>query len=309
MIDGLDSYDPVYALVASGDGTLYAGRRSGLYRSDDAAVSWQPLIGGAEASLALEVTAVAAATGDTAQATLFAGGQGSLVRSTDGGVRWRVCTLPQPPPLVTAIAVSPAYTEDGVVLAGTAEDGVFRSADRGARWASWNFGLLDLRILGLALSPAFAADETAFAATETGIFRSTSGGRAWREATIPDCDEPVLCLAISPAFAADGMVYAGTETTGLYRSDDGGTNWQHVTAVAAGAQPVNAMACLSPDEIVVAFADRLLVIHGANTDHPRTVAQWPVDGVTALAMVSGRAGSRMLVVGDARGRIQRLALP
>jgi len=309
MIDGLDSHDPVHALIAVGDGTIYAGRRSGLYCSHDAAVSWRPLIGGSEAPLPAEVTAVAAAPGDTAQATLFAGGQGGLVRSTDGGVQWRVCMLPPPPPLVTAIAVSPAYAADRVVLAGTAEDGVFRSADRGERWASWNFGLLDLRILALALSPAFAVDETVFAATETGIFRSTNGGRAWREAMIPDCDEPVLCLAISPDYATDGLVYAATETTGLYRSADGGMNWEHVTAVAAGAQPVNAITCISPAEIVVALADRLVLMQGANAGYLRVVAQWPIDGITALTVAPGQAGHRMLVVGDTSGRIQRLMLP
>jgi len=88
-------------------------------------------------------------------------------------------------PLVSSLVISPNYTHDGTLLAGTMEDGVFRSADRGSHWVAWNFGLLDLNVLYVAISPHFACDEILFAGTETGIFRSTNVGRAWREMDFP----------------------------------------------------------------------------------------------------------------------------
>ncbi len=119
-----------------------------------------------------------------------------------------------PPPFVHSLAVSPQFAQDGVVLAGTMEDGVFRSGDRGAQWAAWNFGLLDLSVLCLSMSPAYADDETVFAGTDSGIFRSMNGGRAWRELEFPPDWAPVLSLALSPGFGADGMLFAGTEFGG-----------------------------------------------------------------------------------------------
>jgi len=81
-------------------------------------------------------------------------------------------------PLISALATSPNFADDGTILAGSIEDGVFCSMDRGVQWAAWNFGLLDLHVLCMALSPHFGRDETVFVGTETGLFRSTNGGHA-----------------------------------------------------------------------------------------------------------------------------------
>jgi photosystem II stability/assembly factor-like uncharacterized protein len=150
------------------------------------------------------------------------------LRSINGGRTWEVATLSSPPPVVTALAVSPNYVRDGVVFAGTAEDGVFRSADRGSHWVAWNFGLLDLNVLYLALSPDFATDQTLFAGTETGIFRSTNGGRAWREVDFPEDWAPVLSLVLSPDYGRDRLLFAGTESCGLCCSRDRGATWQRL---------------------------------------------------------------------------------
>ncbi len=301
--------DPVYALAAVAPATFVAGRASGLYRSEDGGVSWQPLIGGPGAAVQPLVSAVAVASGEGLEQTLFAGGQGSLLRSGDGGLRWQTCVLPQPPPLITSIAVSPAFVHDGIVLAGTAEDGVFRSADRGDRWASWNFGLLDLRIMALAISPAFASDEIVYAAAETGLFRSTDGGRAWREMTLTEHSEPVLSLALSPDFGANGLLYAGTESAGLFRSFDRGKNWQYLPEIDTGGQPINGLAFISPATMVVALADQLLLLSDAHTAQPQPSLLLHADSVTAFAIGTDQKGIPMLVVADAAGRILPVGFP
>lgn len=241
--------DVVYALAASPsfarDGLCFAARASGLYRSADGGATWQPAYDSLKLDGALATPAVAVSPDFAADRTVFAGVAGAVLRSHDAGGTWYVSMLPTPPPVVSCLATSPDYLRDGVIFAGTMEDGVFRSSDRGSLWVRWNFGLLDLHVLALALSPHFAQDETLFVGTESGIFRSTNGGRAWREVPFPTDLAPVLSLAISPAFKQDGLILAGTDEHGLHVSRDRGKTWTRLgEGVLEGS--VNAV-LLAPD--------------------------------------------------------------
>jgi photosystem II stability/assembly factor-like uncharacterized protein len=236
--------DFIYNLAATsgfGHGVIssgYAARNTGLYRSDDGGLTWK------EATLSLQLSAPVAATAVAIPSDydqdhiILAGMVGGILRSIDGGRSWHLPTLASPPPVISALALSPNFSRDGVALAGTLEDGVLSSFDHGSTWVSWNFGLLDLNVLCLAISPAFMSDETVFAGTETGIFRSTNGGRAWREVNLPIGFEPVLSLVISPAFEQDGTIFAGTESQGVLISRDGGDTWTTLTAQFNG-EPIN----------------------------------------------------------------------
>lgn len=219
--------DSVFALAASA-GTLYAARASGLYRSDDDGQSWHDALASLERSERFAVTALAAAG-----RAVFAGATGAVLRSEDAGERWQVVALSSPPPSIVALAVSPDYEADGIVAAGTADDGVFISTDRGISWIPWNYGLVDLHVNALAFSPDFRRDRAIWAATESGVFRSHNAGRSWRETPFPVSGTPVLSLAVSPSGSPDGRLYAGTERHGLFVSDDAGRSWEQSAAVAA----------------------------------------------------------------------------
>lgn len=219
----------VHALLAAharnSDGRWFSARDSGLWISDDTGATWQrPKATGSDQP----VTALARSPQFTHDRTVFAGAYGSVLRSWDAGNHWRASLLPPPPPLITSIAVSPAFAEDGVVLAGTLEDGIFRSADRGESWKRWIFGLLDLSVYALAISPTFADDDTVVAATETGVFQSMNGGRSWRESPLPETASPVLSIALSPRYGETGVVWAGSERAGIWRSRDRGHSWHRV---------------------------------------------------------------------------------
>ena len=224
------SEDVVYALAASPqfdrDGVCFAGRASGLYRSADGGASWQPAYATLNLSEDVSTPAVVVSPDFASDRAVFAGVTGAILRSHDGGGSWFLTLLPSPPPVVSCLVASPDYERDGVLFAGTMEDGVFRSSEfLGERWVRWNFGLLDLHVLVLALSPDFAHDEILFAGVESGIFRSTNGGRAWREVLFPTDLAPVISLAISPDFKRDGLLLAGTEAHGLHVSYDRGRTW------------------------------------------------------------------------------------
>lgn len=296
--------DPVYALAATPHGILFAGRRSGLVTSRDGIV-WTSLPVESATDEPLSITALAVVPEGDA---VFAGGYGFVARLTVDGAPQCVSILPRPLPLVTALVVSPGYARDGVVLAGTAEDGVLRSIDQGERWTPWNIGLLDHRIIALALSPAFAIDETVVAATEAGIFFSTNGGRSWRPATFPRESAPVICLATLPYSSQDFAVYAGTESGALLVSRDRGRSWSEMPGVAAGSQPINALACVDGATLIVGLADRLLLVESALDPRPRVVQEISCHSMTTLICLVTASSALIAWVGSADGQITRLRL-
>lgn len=298
------------AFGSSREAVCFAAQISGLYRSTDGGETWQPafmVLGLPEIPPALAV----AVPPDTAEARdVLVGVNGGIVRSWDGGQNWESALLPSPPPVVLALASSPNFAQDGLLFAGTLEDGVLCSSDRGRRWVAWNFGLLDLNILCLAISPAFATDETLFAGTQSGIFRSTNGGRAWREVDLPFGFEAVLSLAVSPNFAHDATLFAGTENHGLWRSQDGGHTWECV-GESVFTEPVNAI-CLDPQ-----YPDRphCLVLQGgvlfASQDGGESWQLWREaelagNEITAVYVPMGFAPDTLVLVGFADGTVQRM---
>jgi len=258
----------------------------------------------------LETTAVAVSPEWSTDHTVFAGVNGGVLRSVDGGATWSASVFPPPAPLVTALAVSPGYARDGVVLCGTMEDGVFRSSDRGSTWSPWNFGLLDLGVLALTISPAFVDDETLFAGTESGLFRSRNGGRAWREVDLPGDGAAVLSVALSPNYAGDGIIFVGTESGTLFRSDDHGRTWMSV-GESVMTDAVNAVV-LAPRfpttrDVLVLLSDALLV----SRDQGLSWAEWQSgmdfgQGAAVITAPYGLDPDAPLLVGLVEGGIVRL---
>lgn len=318
MIDQSQEFkdaDVVFALASSPNlahkvqGVCFAARSSGLYRSEDSGLTWQFLYDSLDVNQPLATTAIALAPnyGQGADHTIFAGVTGGILRSEDGGETWYATALLSPPPVISVLAVSPNFINDGILLAGTLEDGMFRSDDRGSHWSTWNFGLLDLNVLSLAISPAFANDETVFIGTESGIFRSTNGGRAWHEIDFPMDFSPVLSLALSPFYVDDGILFAGTESYGLFYSSDQGSTWTRL----AKDRIVNAVntITLSPDfptkpHLVILLDDVLYV----SRDYGESWHDWklgfsPSIGITCILAPQGIDAEEPLLAGLVDGSV------
>jgi photosystem II stability/assembly factor-like uncharacterized protein len=306
----------VYALAASPafneDGICFAACRNGLFRSEDGGESWAYAYETLNLDDPLTTLAVVVSPSFTSDESVFAGAPGGILRSMNGGQSWSVTMLPTPPPIVSALAISPNYARDGVLLAGTMEDGVFRSAYRGVHFSRWNFGLLDLHVLAVEVSPDYAKDETIYLGTETGVFRSTNGGRAWREAALSMDLAPVLSLAISPNYKQDGTLLAGTESHGLQRSTDRGQSW---TAVVEGDlvadEAVNGL-LLSPDypdkpHILMMTSTRLLI----SRDDGQSWDDWKEDfsaeqGLASVSAPLGLDEGAPILTGLVEGSVLRL---
>jgi photosystem II stability/assembly factor-like uncharacterized protein len=319
MSENTPQHDLVYALACTAecDGqtlsrSYFAARGSGLYRSDNGGESWSPMYASLDLTGPLPTTSVVLASecnGPGSAFQIFAGVPGGVLHSTDEGETWLASTLDTPPPAVSALAISPNFAEDGVVLAASTEDGIFRSATRGAHWARWNFGLLDLSVFCLAISPGFAEDETLFAGVETGVFRSTNGGRAWREIDLPVGYEPVVSLALSPQYPQDGRIWVGTETQGLLFSTDEGATWTRL-GEAEITDPVNSILVSPtyPDQ-----ADILILSENALWLSRDGGLMWDkveptLEGMTAILAPDGLHQGSQLLIGFMDGNVIPLTL-
>jgi len=298
--------DYVYKLVGCGR-TFFVARNSGLYRTDDGGRTWQNAYKSLNLSEPLPTLTVAISPDFEHDPRIFAGLSGGIFRSLNGGQTWENIPLPPPPPVISALELSPNFEQDGIVFVATLEDGVLFSADRGHRFGAWNFGLLDLNILCLAISPDFARDETVFVGTQSGVFRSTNGGRAWREVDLPAGYEAVLSLALSPDFAHDGNLLAGTETQGLLLSTDAGESWQRLGADIF-TEAINAIH-LAPN---LSARPEILALHAGtllhSTDRGETWTPWRESiladkEVTAILAPHGFDASALALVGLANGNV------
>ena len=244
--------------------TFYFGAADGgVWKTTDAGRTWNPLF---EHEAAASIGALAVAPSDpkvlyvgTGQVTTrwdIAAGKG-VYRSADGGRTWELRGLADSRH-IGRLWVDPRNAD--VVLAAVQghffgphpERGVFRTTDGGRSWEKVLFVDADTGAVDLAADPA--APDTIFAATwqvryypwlsyfkpnvgpGSGIYKSTDGGKTWTHLTghgLPAGPLGRIGLAVAPGKQA-GRVYATINAagpdSGVYRSDDGGANWQRVNA-------------------------------------------------------------------------------
>lgn len=290
--------DRTFAL-AEVDGACFVARQSALYRlasSNGGArnlyQSWQP-----EAEIA--TLDIAISPRFSQDGLILTGINGGVARSQDGGATWTALAMRMPAPLVTCLALSPAFASDRRVLAGTYQDGMFLSGNAGQSWAAFNFGLFDHNIFCLALSPDFAADGLVMAGTSSGLYRSANGGRLWEDLTMSAGDEAVLSLAFSPEYADDRTILAGTESQGLLRSADEGLSWESFY-LCEGA--VNSIVCLP------AVAGLAIQVDDSVLAYETSDSSWRQLAAADVHVIAKSEDGRALLLGMADGSVRRVAM-
>lgn len=229
---GLEGY-AAYAVVIAPDNpqSLLLGTVGGLYRSDDAGVSWQkiwagenttrlPASGNAYKVAPLGIFSLVYSPLDSKR--IYAGGRGGILVSEDGGASWRFRPVNYPPDWPVPTFLNLAWSRDGRFLyAGTNGAGLLRSSDGGLTW---------MRVYptqNIVSAVVVAPDGSIFARAEGQLLRSATNGDSWYD--LPG--EPYSSFTV--VSAGQGMiVYAGANTGGLLESKDGGRSW--ITAGLAG---------------------------------------------------------------------------
>jgi photosystem II stability/assembly factor-like uncharacterized protein len=219
---------------------VYAGARSGIFRSVNGGANWEAL-NYAPATMA-EWYSVAVDPCDAEKLLISDEHSGKLFRSTDGGADWTVTfqcpgvgnANPNNRYGFKAIAIAPSAPETVYIgacrnralvdegRAGTGF-GVFRSSDGGLTWQEANDSHTAAQnINALAVDPVDA--RVVYAATVgKGVFKSADGGGTWQPSNTGLHMLDIRVVAIDPKNPQ--VVYIGAEGGGIYRSTDGGLTW------------------------------------------------------------------------------------
>ena len=182
-----------------------------------------------------------------------------IYKSVDSGTNWKFIGLDSTVS-ISRIIVDPLNSNKifvaavGSYFAPNPERGVYLSEDGGDSWESSLFvsdstGAIDLiinpnnpNIIYAAMwervrRPVFNSNTHLYGST-SGIYKSIDGGKNWRklgvENGLPDPNKNQigrigLTILISNPSALYALYNNGTEISGLFRSDDGGENWEQTT--------------------------------------------------------------------------------
>ena len=248
--------------------TYYAGAASGgIWKSSDGGEYWRPIFEGQEdhaigalAVAASDPNVVWAGTGEPHIRSNVSLGTG-VYKSTDGGDTWRKMGLAWPSR--TARIVIHPTNPDIVYVAALGhghgpqqERGIFRTTDGGETWQHVLFVDEDTGASSLEMDPnnpriLFAGMWTVEIHTwgresggpGSGIYMSRDGGDTWDKLAgngLPSLPVGKVDVCLTRANSdrvyalietGDGLPWHGQETESgeLWRSDDGGENWQLMT--------------------------------------------------------------------------------
>ncbi|MCC7355793.1 MAG: hypothetical protein IT330_18780 [Anaerolineae bacterium] len=168
---------------------------------------------------------------------------------------WRLLGLPGKGGVVAALAVSPDFARDHTVCLGSSL-AIHLSRDGGRTWKTAEGAYLTTPVTSVAFSPDFAHDHTIFAtALGQGLWRSSDGGKTWDFLM----ETTANAVTVSPGFARAPVLLLATDF-GIFRSENGGQNWQEANRGLAdrAAQVVALSPAFPTDGIAFAIAADLL---------------------------------------------------
>jgi photosystem II stability/assembly factor-like uncharacterized protein len=272
--------------VADAPDTWYSGAAGGgIWKSTDSGATWHAVFDdvhaaniGALAVAGSDANVIYAGTGQVTSRYDIAHGDG-VYKSTDAGKSWQHAGL-DATRYIGAIKVDPRDANKVLVAAAghafgsNPERGVFRSTDGGKSWNKTLFVDNETGAIDLAVDPA--SPDIVFASTwsmrywpwlhyfmseageRSGVYKSSDGGATWKRVTgngFPGGKIGRIGLAAAHT-SAGTRVYAIVDSEsagGLYRSDDGGTNWQQVNTDKSGANGYFASLTVAPDDADVVY--------------------------------------------------------
>ena len=246
----------------------------------------------AQSSLLLDITRAG-------QRLVAVGERGHILLSDDSGVTWRQVAAPTRATLTAVAFVDPvrgwAVGHDAVVL---------HSADGGESWVEqYSDPDFETPLMDVLFSDA----DTGFAVGAYGLFLETvDGGDTWQQRWVTEDDFHFNAI-LSPA---SGQWFMAGEAGGLYRSDDGGQEWQVLDTPYFGS--FFGALSLGDDDLLVFGLQGNMFRSGDGGESWQTI-----DTGTTAALVAGAqlSDGRVVVVGlsgavlvsDDEGRSVRLS--
>jgi cyclophilin family peptidyl-prolyl cis-trans isomerase/photosystem II stability/assembly factor-like uncharacterized protein len=291
--------------------TFYmAAVNGGIWKTTDAGRTWAPIFDdqptGSIGSLAVapsDPNVVYAGSGEGLHRPDLSTGDG-VYKSSDAGKTWTHQGL-RDAQQIPRIDVDPRDANRVFVAAlghpygPNAERGIFRSIDGGRSfqkvlYKDENVGGNDVDIDPANPDIVYATlweerqgpwENAAWAGTGGGIFKSTDGGTTWTMLTkgLPAVVQANLAISASNprrlyatvAFAAEPGASSNRGGTGIFRSDDAGESWTHITTdarpagrIGGGDLPMPLPDPKNPDRIVIASTVSWVSTDGGKTWAP-----------------------------------------
>ncbi|NQX84919.1 MAG: T9SS type A sorting domain-containing protein [Flavobacteriaceae bacterium] len=167
---------------------------------------------------------------------------------------------------ITDIALSP--NDDDVFYAGTATGGVFKTTDRGVSWTAIFDDQTKLSIGDIAIAPSnantlYVGTGEANGSVNTGaffgdgIYKTTDAGATWTNVGLPESNH-IGRIVVDPTnedrvfAAATGKLYDYNAERGIYRTTNGGIQWDKVLHVTDSTAAIDV--AMNPENTDIIFA-------------------------------------------------------
>jgi len=167
---------------------------------------------------------------------------------------------------ITDVAISP--DNDDILYVGTATGGIFKTTDRGDNWTPIFDAIVKPSIGNIAIAPSnsqriyVGTGEANGSATDgayfgDGIYRSDDGGDTWNNMGLEESNH-IGRIIIDPTdpdrvfVAATGKLYGYNEERGIYRSTNGGNDWERVLFITDSTSAIDVI--MNPVNTDIIFA-------------------------------------------------------
>jgi photosystem II stability/assembly factor-like uncharacterized protein len=236
---------------------VYIGTKSsGVLKTTDAGDSWQVVKVLPSAVTKTYAIAIDPINSNEVFVATIADGRGKIMKTTDAGANWKeIYTEPSSGSFVLALAIDPAGS--GKIFGGTMEGQVIFSDNSGDSWQNpykAKGGVFKIAIDSTNSNLAY------FAVSQGGLLRTKDGGKNFEnlgEKNISNVQQQFGSpVAITTDPNKTNWIYAGT-TTGLFRSKNGGDDWESVKVLSSPQENAIRGIAINPqnsDEIVYGAA-------------------------------------------------------
>ncbi|WP_410004780.1 VPS10 domain-containing protein [Aequorivita nionensis] len=206
---------------------------------------------------------------------------------------------------ITDVAIAP--DNDDHLYVATATGGIFRSYDAGANWTPIFDEVTKPSIGDIAIAPSnpqiiyAGTGEANGSATDgayfgDGVYRSNDAGDTWTNVGLPESNH-IGRIVVDPTnpdrvfAAATGELYGKNVERGIYRTTNGGTNWEKVLFVTDSTAAID----------VAMNVANTNIIYAAMWERTRKPWQRDYGGVTSAIHRSMDGGTTWTELGAANG--------
>lgn len=232
--------------------TLYAGTSTGLYLSRDDGLSWE-----AEGDISLSLSTLAVKADPVSEGVAYISVPGGVYKTINDGQSFQLANIGLPAgEQIRHLAIAPF----GNVYAVGTSGSVFASNDEGSSWFATG-SEIEHAVVEIATDPVLPWK--AYAATvDGGVYRTVNSAITWEAINVGLTTPFVFSVAVD---RNDGLtLYAGSVGV-VFKSIDGGENWQgnssglpasaQITAIAVDPNNSNSLVANLGDEGIYTSLD------------------------------------------------------